>query len=80
MKIHPKCNYKTEESMNYCSRCGSMINETFQSDFYMREYNTESNTARYFIPRRDLVVFFLLNFSLFLCTLFIGFTLSQPVI
>ena len=36
MKIHPKCNYKTEESMNYCPRCGSMISETFQSDFYMR--------------------------------------------
>lgn len=64
MKIHPKCNY-------YCPRCGSMINETFQSDFYMREYSTESNTARYLIPRRDLVVCFFVKIFYCFSSLFL---------
>lgn len=34
----------------------------FSIRFLYEKYNTESNIARYLIPRRDLVVCFLLNF------------------
>lgn len=77
MKIHSKCNYKTEESMNYCPRCGSMMNETFQSDFYMR--NTILNQIQLGILFLEEIwsYFFVKFFSMFLCTLFMGFTFSQ---
>ena len=65
MKIHPKCNYKTEESMNYCPRCLKYDKRDFSIRFLYEKYNTESNIARYLIPRRDLIVFFVKFFRCF---------------
>ncbi len=77
MKIHPKCNYKTEESMNYCPRCLKYDKRDFSIGFLYEKYNTESNTDRYLIPRRDLFMCFLLNFFTVSLYSFYWFSLSQ---
>lgn len=71
MKIHPKCNYKTEESMNYCPRCLKYDKRDFSIGFLYEKYNTESNTDRYLIPRRDLFVCFFVKFFRCLSVLFL---------
>ena len=45
----------------------------FSIRFLYEKYNTESNIARYLIPRRDLVVCFLLNFFAVSLHSFYGF-------